>query len=107
MYKPEMIFGIIIAVIGFLAYLGYDIVSIIILSALGGFVYFLMVKRGLIKNVSFSFNSGYQPINFNDIGGQNPAKQEIQEALDFINQFDKYQSMGIRHLKGILLTVPP
>jgi len=46
-------------------------------------------------------------VTFEDIGGQTVAKQELLEALDFLSQADRVRQMGIRPLKGILLTGPP
>ena len=46
-------------------------------------------------------------INFEHIGGQESAKRELMEALDFLRYREKIRSLGIRPLKGILLTGPP
>ncbi|HBK86186.1 MAG TPA: ATPase, partial [Firmicutes bacterium] len=46
-------------------------------------------------------------ISFDDIGGQAVAKQELLEALDFINQHEAIKRLGIRPLKGLLLSGPP
>jgi cell division protease FtsH len=46
-------------------------------------------------------------VTFDDIGGQAAAKQELLEALDFLIHADRVRRMGIRPLKGILLTGPP
>ncbi len=46
-------------------------------------------------------------VTFEDIGGQATAKQELLEALDFLLRADQVRQMGIRPLKGILLTGPP
>ena len=46
-------------------------------------------------------------VTFNDIGGQDMAKREFLEALAFLKQSAKTRHLGIRPLKGILLTGPP
>ncbi|BBI33245.1 AAA family ATPase [Cohnella abietis] len=46
-------------------------------------------------------------LTFEDIGGQDQPKRELTEALDFLVNRDKIQQLGIRPLKGILLTGPP
>jgi len=46
-------------------------------------------------------------VTFDDIGGQAAAKRELMEALDFIINRERTASLGIRPLKGILLTGPP
>lgn len=44
---------------------------------------------------------------FDDIGGQERAKKELKEALDFLIYRDQIASYGIRPIKGILLSGPP
>lgn len=46
-------------------------------------------------------------VHFDEIGGQEAAKKELQEALDFIVQREQIRTLGIRPIKGILLTGPP
>lgn len=50
---------------------------------------------------------GRPPVDFNQIGGQEPAKKELLEALDFVLKPRQLQAMGIRPLKGIMLVGPP
>lgn len=46
-------------------------------------------------------------VTFEDVGGQSAAKKELMEALDFLHQAEQVRRMGIRPLRGILLTGPP
>ncbi|WP_407945755.1 AAA family ATPase [Paenibacillus puerhi] len=46
-------------------------------------------------------------MTFEDIGGQDRAKRELKEALDFLIRYEDIKRLGIRPLKGILLTGPP
>ncbi|HLO04623.1 MAG TPA: AAA family ATPase [Symbiobacteriaceae bacterium] len=46
-------------------------------------------------------------VKFADIGGQNAAKKELLEAIEFIRNREQIKQMGIRPLKGVLLTGPP
>lgn len=46
-------------------------------------------------------------VTFDDIGGQESAKRELLEALEFMNSREKCRKLGIRPLKGILLVGPP
>ncbi len=46
-------------------------------------------------------------IDFNHIGGQEQAKKELLEALEFILRPKILVKMGIRPLKGIMLVGPP
>jgi len=52
-------------------------------------------------------NSIASPVTFDDIGGQETAKRELLEALEFINNRARCDQLGIRPLKGILLAGPP
>lgn len=45
--------------------------------------------------------------SFNDIGGQEAAKRELREALEFLREHERASHFGIRPLKGILLAGPP
>ncbi|WP_148133406.1 AAA family ATPase [Candidatus Formimonas warabiya] len=103
----EIVIGLILSLVIFMGYLGYDIVPIIVLSIMGIVIYFLLERKGILKNNSVGTGMSHKPIDFNDIGGQTPAKQEIQEALEFMRKSDRFKAMGIRPLKGILLTGPP
>lgn len=46
-------------------------------------------------------------LTFDQIGGQESAKQELREALDFMVRHEEISRFGIRPIKGILLTGPP
>ncbi|MGE5558354.1 MAG: AAA family ATPase [Bacillota bacterium] len=46
-------------------------------------------------------------VTFSDIGGQEMAKRELKEALDFLKDLPRSRKLGIRPIKGILLTGPP
>ena len=46
-------------------------------------------------------------VSFDDIGGQEVAKRELLEALQFIKEDERTRKLGIRPLKGILLAGPP
>jgi len=47
------------------------------------------------------------PLTFDQIGGQDRAKSELIEALEFLTNKEQIARLGIRPLKGILLTGPP
>ncbi|MDR5659584.1 ATP-dependent zinc metalloprotease FtsH [Serpentinicella sp. ANB-PHB4] len=44
---------------------------------------------------------------FEDVAGLEEVKEELSEVIDFINQPDKYRSMGAKIPKGILFHGPP
>jgi len=103
----EIVLGMLLAMFIFLIWIGYNIVPIFLLLAMGGLVYFALFQRGLIGTTYANQYHPTQSISFSDIGGQETAKNEVKEALEFIIKADKVKEMGIRPLKGILLTGPP
>ena len=44
---------------------------------------------------------------FKDVAGQNEAKESLKEIVDFLNDPQKYKSIGARMPKGALLVGPP
>lgn len=101
------ILGVVIGIVLFLILLGYNVTPILLIGGLGVFIFYLLDQRGLLKP-SFAVQAvNFQEISFEDIGGLSSAKQELKEALEFIIQADKVRKMGIRPLRGILLTGPP
>lgn len=103
----ELCLGVSIAVLIFLVLMGQNVIPLLLLAGLGFFLYMLMDKKGLVGSSQFTGYSNQVDFTFDDIGGQAPAKQELKEALDFLLHAGKITKMGIRPLKGILLTGPP
>ena len=46
-------------------------------------------------------------VDFNSVAGQEEAKQELQEVIEFLKTPDKFTRLGARIPKGILLVGPP
>ena len=108
MKHKEIIIGAIAAIIAFLAIQGFDIMPIIFFVGLGGILYYISGSKLLkVKSFSIGEEKKESSISFNDIGGQDVAKNELCEALEFIKSNDKLKALGIRPLKGILLNGPP
>lgn len=110
-YK-EIGIGFIPVLLVFLAYQGVNVIPILFVTALGGSLFYMMKTRGGIgaaagggdrksKNRTPSF------LTFDEIGGQDRAKKELMEALDFLIKHEEIKKLGIRPLKGLLLTGPP
>ena len=53
---------------------------------------------GMEKNTSVSFN---------DVAGQDEAKESLSELVDFLHNPEKYRQIGARQPKGALLVGPP
>ncbi|PJF21601.1 MAG: cell division protein FtsH [Phototrophicales bacterium] len=46
-------------------------------------------------------------VTFNDVAGQDAAKRELVEIVDFLREPDKYIALGARIPRGVLLIGPP
>jgi cell division protease FtsH len=46
-------------------------------------------------------------VTFDDVAGQDEAKQELQEILEFLRSPDKFTRLGAKVPKGVLLVGPP
>ena len=88
-----------------------NLIPIVLLVGLG-FLALRMLGGMPGMRPRFSSVGGTRPspspsTTFDDIGGQATAKQELLEALEFLADAERVRAMGIRPLKGILLTGPP
>jgi ATP-dependent metalloprotease FtsH len=102
----EMAIGIAIAFAIYLSLNGINVMPLLIMLASVYIFYNLLDKGRFIKNPSKIITGGHS-ITFDQIGGQDVAKNELLEALDFIKNYEEVKRMGIRPLRGILLTGAP
>src|SRR4249919_2589955 len=94
------------------------------LSILGGLIPFILIGGLLIfmmrqaqgsNNQALSFGksrarmfSGDKPtITFADVAGQEEAKQDLTEVVEFLKFPDKFAALGARIPRGVLLVGPP
>lgn len=104
----EISIGVVAAAVIFLVISGYDVMPVLFIGLAAGILFFIARSRGLTGNTfSTAPSSVVEKIAFSDIGGQAMAINELKEALDFVRNQDQIVKMGIRPLKGILLTGPP
>ncbi|NMI07086.1 AAA family ATPase [Paenibacillus sp. SZ31] len=110
-WTKEVAIGFFPVLIIFLAFTGVNIVPILIAAVLVGALLFMMQMRGGITVGAAQERKrkkkGPSKLTFEEIGGQDSAKQELREALDFLIKHEEIRKFGIRPLKGILLTGPP
>lgn len=110
-WTKEVAIGFFPVLIIFLAFTGVNIVPILIAVVLVGALLFMMQMRGGITVGAAQERKrkkkGPSKLTFEEIGGQDSAKQELREALDFLIKHEEIRKFGIRPLKGILLTGPP
>jgi cell division protease FtsH len=60
---------------------------------------------GRSKARMFTINT--PTVTFDDVAGVEEAKQELQEVVDFLRSREKFQALGARIPKGMLLVGPP
>jgi cell division protease FtsH len=53
------------------------------------------------------FSANTPTVTFNDVAGVEEAKQELHEVVDFLKSREKFQALGARIPKGMLLIGPP
>lgn len=103
----EISLGLGLASLIFLLFQGINITPVIVFGALGYMLFKILERQGGVNTFSMGRKDNFTPIDFHSIGGQEMAKKELKEALEFIKEAERVQTMGIRPMKGILLTGPP
>ncbi|MCL2110603.1 ATP-dependent zinc metalloprotease FtsH [Microgenomates group bacterium] len=82
----------------------------LILIAVIFLFFFRQMKGGELLGIGKSkakvFIKGKQDIKFADVGGMEEAKKELSEIVDFLKNPKKYQKLGARTPKGVLLVGP-
>ncbi|MCA9369294.1 ATP-dependent zinc metalloprotease FtsH, partial [Candidatus Woesebacteria bacterium] len=61
---------------------------------------------GIGKSKAKLFVKGKQNKKFSDVGGMDEAKKELEEIVDFLKNPKKYEKVGARTPKGVLLVGP-
>jgi len=104
----EVGMGLGLAAILFLVISGYDVTPILFMGLAAGLLFYIARSRGMLTATFNAAPAACRPeVCFADIGGQKTAVNELKEALDFIKNHEQIIKLGIRPLKGILLTGPP
>lgn len=88
---------------------GVDVTPFLLLA--GIFLFFKLALDAKGGGGSFRPRKRSRPqiprVTFDQVGGQETAKRELLEALQFISDPEAARRLGIRPLRGILLTGPP
>jgi cell division protease FtsH len=95
--------------------LGTILVNLMFVALLIGFWIFIMRQSQSGAGQAMSFGksrarrlSDTQPrVTFADVAGVDEAKQELQEVIDFLKNPDKFQALGAKIPRGVLLLGNP
>ncbi len=85
------------------------------LLLIGVWVYFMRQMQGGGKGGAFSFgkskarllDESTNVVTFADVAGCDEAKEEVKEVVDFLKDPSKFQKLGGRIPRGLLLVGPP
>ncbi len=62
---------------------------------------------GFTKSGARRYDPGDRPITFDDVAGLEGVKNDLEEVVEFLRTPEKFQRLGARVPKGILLMGPP
>jgi cell division protease FtsH len=94
-----------------IALLGYTLPALFVV----GIFWFMLRQAQGSNNQALSFGksrarmfTGDQPtVTFEDVAGVDEAKEELEEVVEFLQEPEKFISLGARIPKGVLLVGPP
>ncbi len=94
---------------------GNMIIGFLPLLLFGGLIFFLFFRARGANTQAMSFGRsrarlfpGDKPsVTFGDVAGVDEAKEELAEVVEFLKDREKFQDVGARIPRGILLVGPP
>ncbi len=97
------------------SWLGLLLTGLLPLLVIGGFIFFMMRQAQGTNNQAMSFGKSRARmflgnktvVTFGDVAGVDEAKMELQEVVEFLKYPEKFNSLGARIPRGVLLVGPP
>jgi len=94
---------------------GSVLINFLPLLLFGGLLFFLFSQARGANNQAMSFgrskarlfSSSKPSVTFSDVAGADEAKQEMHEIVEFLKNREKFQVLGARVPKGVLLVGAP
>jgi len=94
---------------------GNMLVTVLPILLVGGLLFFMLFRVRGANNQALSFGRSRArltppakpTVTFDDVAGVDEAKQELQEVVDFLKSRERFQSLGARIPRGVLLVGPP
>jgi cell division protease FtsH len=96
-------------------WIGLLISALLPVLLIGAFIFFMMRQAQGTNNQAMSFGKSRARmflgnktvITFTDVAGVDEAKQELTEVVEFLKYPEKFNSLGARIPRGVLLVGPP
>jgi cell division protease FtsH len=97
------------------SWIGLLLTGLLPLIVIGGFIFFMMRQAQGTNNQALSFGKSRARmflgnktvVTFSDVAGVDEAKTELQEVVEFLKYPEKFNSLGARIPRGVLLVGPP
>jgi cell division protease FtsH len=97
------------------SWIGLLLTGLLPLLVIGGFIFYMMRSAQGTNNQAMSFGKSRARmflgnktvVTFADVAGVDEAKMELQEVVEFLKYPEKFNSLGARIPRGVLLVGPP